>query len=75
MNGRLIDYYLLEFIPFDVKPVEIDEIEYSFLPDMINDLRNDFIMADSVSGEPLEILEFDEVIETIEKTITNCLAI
>jgi hypothetical protein len=74
LNGKLIDYYCLELLPLNHQPVEISEIDYLLLPELVNDLESDFIMADCVKGEPLEILEMDEVIQVMEKTVTSCIA-
>jgi hypothetical protein len=74
LNGKLIDYYSLELVPLNERPVEMDEIDYTLLPEIINDLKSDFNMADSAKDEMLEILEFTEVIQTIERTIIACLA-
>lgn len=75
LNGKLIDYYSLELVPLKEEPIDIDEIDYKRLSELIWSLENDFIMADSVKGEPLEILVMNEVLQTIERTVTSCLAI
>lgn len=75
LNGKLIDYYSLELKSFiDIKPTEVDEINYLLLQDLIKDLETDFLMADSAKEESLEILEINEVIQTIEKTVASCIA-
>lgn len=55
------------------QPIDIEEIDYMLLPELISDLETDFNMADSAKGEPLEILEFAEVIQAIEETVANCI--
>jgi hypothetical protein len=74
LNGKLIDYYSLELVPLKEQPIEIDEINYALLPELVRGLENDFKMADSVKGEPLEILELEEIIQTIEKSVLSCVS-
>ncbi|MFC7680769.1 hypothetical protein [Paenibacillus sp. GCM10028914] len=75
LNGKLIDYYSLAYRPIDVKPIEIEEIDYRYLPELIKDLEVDFLMKDEAKAEELEILEFEEVIDVLEKTVRECVAI
>lgn len=73
LNWKLIDYYSLELTPLEKQPIDIDEIDYMLLDELIRDLEIDFNMANSTKGELLEILEFEEVIGIIEKTIMSCI--
>jgi len=75
LNGKLIDYYSLEIRSMDVKPIEIEEIDYRYLPELIKELEVDFEMKDSAKEQELEILEFDEVIKILEKTVEECVAV
>jgi hypothetical protein len=74
LNGKLIDHYSLKLEPLDVQPVEIEEIDYTLLPGIISDVETDFRIADSSKHEALEILDWEKVIETIEKTVITCVA-
>lgn len=74
LNGKLIDYYGLELQPLSIVPVAIEEIDYRLLPGLIDDLRSDFERKDEASMQELELLRFDEVIQTLEKTVDVCLA-
>lgn len=73
LNGMLIDYYSLKIVPLKEQSISIDEFDYMLLPELISDLETDFNMADSVKEESLEILEFTEVIQTIERTVATCI--
>ncbi len=75
LNGKLIDHYSLVIKPMQVRTIHIDEINYRFLPELINDLENDFELKDEAKEQELEILEFDEVIEILERSVRECAAI
>lgn len=75
LNGKLIDYYSLEKRPLEVKRIEIEEIDYRYLPELIKDLEVDFVMKDEAKEQELEILNFDEVVEILEKTVRECVGI
>lgn len=74
LNGKIIDYFSLELLPLKERSVDIKEIDHTLLPKLIDELNADFSMSDSVKGEALEILNFREVIQTLEGTVTTCLA-
>lgn len=73
LNGKIIDFYSLELVPLKEQPIDIEEIDFLLFPELISDLETDFNLADSVKGESLEILEFAEVIQIIEKTVATCI--
>lgn len=73
LNGKLIDHYKLRLVPLSPKHVEIDEIDSRFLPDIINDLENDFALKDDWKHEPLELLDWEEVIAVLNHTVQFCL--
>ncbi|RAR43154.1 hypothetical protein [Paenibacillus sp. MDMC362] len=75
LNGKLIDYYSIEYRPMEVKSIEIEEIDYRYLPELIKDLENDFAMKDEAKEQELEILEFEEVIAVLERTVRECVEI
>ncbi|OIB03008.1 hypothetical protein AK95_33270 [Paenibacillus sp. LC231] len=75
LNGKLIDYYSIEYRPLEVKSIEIEEIDYRYLPELVKDLENDFAMKDEAKEQELEILEFEEVIDILERTVKECVAI
>ncbi|MGG3280024.1 hypothetical protein [Paenibacillus solani] len=75
MNGKLIDYYSIEYQPMKVTPIEVEEIDYRYLPELIKDLEVDFIMKDEAKEQELEILDFEEVVEIMGRTVRDCLAI
>ncbi|MCT1399018.1 hypothetical protein M4D81_08320 [Paenibacillus sp. p3-SID867] len=75
LNGKLIDYYSIEYRPMEVKSIEIEEIDYRYLPEIIKDLENDFAMKDEAKEQELEILEFEEVIDILERTVKECVEI
>ncbi|UVI28021.1 hypothetical protein [Paenibacillus spongiae] len=66
LNGKLIDHYRLQLRTLDVQPVAIDEIHYTFLPGLIQDLTDDFDRMDIHKHEDLELLQWEEVIDCIE---------
>ncbi len=74
LNGKLIDYYSLEIKPLAVKLVEIEEIDYRYLPELMKNLEVDFAMKDEAKEQELEILNFSEVIAVLEKTVRECVA-
>ncbi|MDR9854704.1 hypothetical protein RJP21_13900 [Paenibacillus sp. VCA1] len=73
LNGKLIDRYALTLKPLDAEAVRMDEIDYTYLPELIRDLKSDFAMKDEAKDEALEILRFDEVIEVLESSVKACL--
>lgn len=73
LNCKLIDYYSLELIDLKEEPIDIDEIDYILIRELVMELEMDFNMADSVKDEALEILEFTEVIQVIETTVARCI--
>jgi hypothetical protein len=73
LNGKLIDYYSLELIIPDVVPVAIDEIDTSYLPLLLKDLERDFEAGGSAKTEPLELLDFAEIIQVLEKSVACCM--
>jgi len=75
LNGKLADYYSVQPIKLEVVPVEIDEIDYRFLPALIEEMYRDFERMDEAKEEKLEILDFDEVIQILERSIHDCLRI
>lgn len=75
LNGKLIDYYSIVYRPMEVKPIEIEEIDYKYLPELIKDLEVDFVMKDEAKEQELEILRFEEVVEIIERTVRECVVI
>jgi len=74
LNGKLIEYYQLEFNPIEVIPIELEEIDYRSLPSLLNDLASDFDRKDEAKDESLELLDFNEVIDAIEKSVLVCSA-
>ncbi|MBX4147931.1 hypothetical protein K1X09_11365, partial [Paenibacillus lautus] len=75
LNGKLIDYYSIEYRPMEVKSIEIEEIDYRYLPELVKELENDFAMKDEAKEQELEILEFEEVIDILERTVKECVEI
>ncbi|TFE25214.1 hypothetical protein [Cohnella luojiensis] len=75
LNGKLIDHYFLILKPLQAKTIHIDEIDYRFLPELIKDLERDFEMTDEAKKQELEILDLEEVIEILERTVKECVAI
>ncbi|MCR2806914.1 hypothetical protein [Paenibacillus soyae] len=73
LNGKLIDHYSIALKQFLVEPVDIDEVDYSYLPELIHDLSRDFERMNEAKEEQLELLDFDEVIQVLEKSIQTCL--
>ncbi|KHF37228.1 hypothetical protein CM49_00734 [Paenibacillus sp. P1XP2] len=73
LNGRLIDHYALVWKPLETEAVRIDEIDYTYLPELIGDLRSDFALKDETKDEALEMLRFDEVIDVLERSVKACL--
>ncbi|GFN30273.1 hypothetical protein [Paenibacillus xylaniclasticus] len=73
LNGRLIDHYGLKLASLEVLPVEIDEIDYRYLPALIQDLVHDFESKDEHQDEPLELLEWNQVIHILDRTVQVCL--
>jgi len=73
LNGKLIDHYALTLKPLDAEAVRIDEIDYTFLPELIEDLRSDFALKDEAKEQTLEILDFNEVVEVLERSVKACL--
>ena len=71
----MIDYYSIEYRPLEVKSIEIEEIDYRYLPELVKDLENDFAMKDEAKEQELEILEFEEVIDILERTVKECVEI
>jgi hypothetical protein len=74
LNGKLIDYYSLELGLIEINPINIDEIDYRYLPELIKDIAYDFEMKDEAKEQDLEILDFNEVLEVIEKSVRACVA-
>lgn len=74
LNGKLIDYYCLQLKQMDVAVNVIEEIDYKYLPELIKDLEMDFAMKDEAKEQELEILQFDEVVAIIERSVRECLA-
>lgn len=72
LNGRLRDHYAVELVPLQACRQDIGEIDSSLLELLIGELERDFAMADSVKDQELEVLDFPEVIATLEKTIAIC---
>ncbi|CAM3859581.1 MULTISPECIES: hypothetical protein [Paenibacillus] len=75
LNGKLIDHYSVAYRPMEVKPIEIEEIDYRYLPDLIKDIEVDFAKKDEAKEQELEILDLKEVIEVLERTVRECVAI
>lgn len=75
LNGKLIDHYSVEYRPVKVTPIEVEEIDYRYLPELIKDLEVDFEMKDEAKEQELEILEFEEVVEIMDRTVRDCLDI
>ncbi|WP_127532204.1 hypothetical protein [Paenibacillus kobensis] len=73
LNGRLIDHFGLMLMPLEAEPVEIDEINYRYLPALIQDLSNDFKSKDEHKNEPLELLEWNKVLEILDRSVQECL--
>jgi len=73
LNGMLIDHYGLKLAHLEAVPVEIDEIDYRFLPALIQDLVYDFEKKDAHKDEPLELLEWNKVIDVLERSVQECL--
>ncbi|MBM7565550.1 hypothetical protein [Paenibacillus sacheonensis] len=74
LNGKLIDYYSLTLKPLQIQPVDMDEIDYRFLPDIIEDLTKDFELKDDAKDQDLEILDMQETIAVLEETVRICKA-
>ncbi|WP_199621327.1 hypothetical protein [Paenibacillus alkalitolerans] len=74
LNGKLIDYFSLQLKELIIEPVEIDEINYRFLPELVKELYRDFELMNDAKEESLEILEFDEVLQALDKSFKTCLA-
>jgi len=72
LNGKLIDHYSVVYRPMEVKPIEID---YKHLPELIKDIEVDFAKKDEAKEQELEILDLKEVIEVLERTVKECVAI
>lgn len=75
LNGKLIDHYSVEYRPIKVTPIEVEEIDYRYLPELIKDLEVDFEMKDEAKEQELEILDFEEVVEIMDRTVRDCLDI
>jgi hypothetical protein len=73
LNGKLIDYYNLPRKEFSIEPVLIEEIDNAYLPDLINELNNDFDQMNHAKHEDLEVLKFDVVTGVLEKSVETCL--
>ena len=76
LNGKLIDHYQLQLKELrGANYSEVDEIPVENLVLLIGELEGDFKNAASVKDEPLEILDFEEVVRTINKTVEICLPV
>lgn len=76
LNGKLIDHYLLELKELRGASLsEVDEIPLASLVPLIGELEGDFRNAALVKAEPLEILDLEEVVRTINKTVEVCLPV
>lgn len=73
LNGKLIDHYGLRLLPLVPEPVDIEEIDYRFLQGILNDLTIDFEHQAEAKHEPLELLEWNEVIDVLDHTVRFCL--
>jgi hypothetical protein len=76
LNGKLIDHYPLELKELcGANYSGVDEISAEALVPLIGELEGDFKNAASVKTEPLEVLELEEVVRTIGKTVETCLPV
>lgn len=76
LNGQLIDHYALEMKELrGANHREVYEIPAGNLPSLIQELEADFKNADAVKKEPLEVLDFEEVVRTLHKTVEICLPV
>ncbi len=76
LNGMLIDYYPLELMELrGADHNEVHEIPVDNLLPLIGELEGDFKNAASTKAEPLEVLDFEEVVRTIGKTVEICLPV
>lgn len=73
LNGMIIDHYSLQLR--DLKPIDVDmeEVDSRHFPKLINELSRDFELRDEASGEALELLDFDEVLRVLDKSVRACL--
>lgn len=72
LNTLLADYYRLEAPVVEVAPVSFDEVDYRFLPQLLQDLGKDFTRDRHAELGPLELLEWDEIVSCLEKSVDRC---
>lgn len=79
LNGKLIRYYRLEQLDPSVGAAYMDnlipmtEAEIHLLPLLLADLKHDLDPSDPGYNEPLEILKWEQVTDTLEFIAAACL--
>ncbi|RJE90281.1 hypothetical protein D3P07_08740 [Paenibacillus sp. 1011MAR3C5] len=76
LNGKLIQHYKLSL---PIQPIEqqvsaMDEIQVDLLPELWKDLLFDFDHRHDAMNEPLELLDWQEVVDLLELTVSTCLS-
>ncbi|WP_055669622.1 zinc dependent phospholipase C family protein [Desnuesiella massiliensis] len=69
LNGRLIEYYNLENNINMIDNIEIDELDINMIPTFVQAVHKDFKYSKELLLEPLEVLNFEEVIEYINEAV------
>lgn len=67
LNKIIIDHYELQYIPLEVGEYAIHEIDIKYLPQLVEDLLQDFEKNEASSIKDLEVLDMEEIKEFIKK--------
>ena len=73
LNGKIINYHSLQLRKLEPMAIQMDEIDCRYFPALINELYRDFELKDKASGEALELLDFDEVVNVMDISVQACL--
>ena len=75
LNSRLLKHYRLRYTDLEHKVMLMPEADLTLLPELVDDLKLEIQMAsEQTEWEPLEILDWDNVIEVLEHTVEACLS-
>ncbi len=75
LGGRLMKHYHLQYTDLEHEVMPMPEADLVFLPQLVEDLKLDMeSISQESETEPLEILEWEAVIATLEYTVDSCLS-
>ncbi|WP_322906152.1 hypothetical protein [Paenibacillus campi] len=75
LGGRLMRHYQLLYTDLEHKVLPMAEADLTCLPQLVDDLKADIQTAQQqAEQQPLEILDWDTVIETLDHTVESCLS-